>query len=134
MYAVKDGEALPVARQRRGVLWCPHCDASGPDSLSRCLTCGAEFVEDSVYVTEIARFIDPTHWFLPEDVEPFVQDLPDGAITFEGTGDSSVAPPDPTEPTEPTDSGHCECSHQLEHHSVAGCHYQRFCGCERTSL
>ena len=48
MIAELNGETRPIARHRRGVVWCPFCDRSRQDAGSdqRCDGCFAEFKDE----------------------------------------------------------------------------------------
>ena len=49
MQAELNGETKPVLRQRRGVIWCPHCDRSCQDlgGEQYCDGCNAKFIDDA---------------------------------------------------------------------------------------
>ena len=49
MQAELNGEIKPVLRQRRGVIWCPHCDRSCQDigGEQYCDGCNAKFIDDA---------------------------------------------------------------------------------------
>tara|TARA_R110000737_G_scaffold194685_1_gene215814 strand:- start:48 stop:323 length:276 start_codon:yes stop_codon:yes gene_type:complete len=57
MQAELNGETKPVLRQRRGVIWCPHCDRSCQDTGGEqyCDGCHAKFTDDAAEASAPAR-------------------------------------------------------------------------------
>jgi len=57
MQAELNGEIKPVLRQRRGVIWCPHCDRSCQDlgGEQYCDGCNAKFIDDASSVQAPTR-------------------------------------------------------------------------------